>query len=245
MKLHMLKMLTYAVSTFFFIFPAFSSHASSCRHLLGARLSTTAIGHIPDYNDPRLKLEKLYRRQSVDTLKIGEGNSALVYLVRQDENQFIVVKDYREHRKDALERDHLGLIRIRQMFDLDKNHSLNIKVVSSEIKLGFGGNPTKKVLVMPFVPGINLHDLLINSPQHPLTASAIALYEKMIEELDRTAHLLGFRDQIEPESKIYFRDHKIDGLMTLKIGARPSLLIKTDNIIFNPEDNSLTLIDPY
>lgn len=240
----MIKFFIYILSAIILSSPAFGQ-STQCRSLFISIPSTTAIAHIPDYNDPREKLERLYKRQSLDTLKIGEGNSALVYLVREPQGQFIVVKDYREHRKEALERDHLGLLRVRQMFELDKNHSLNLKVVPSEIRQGFAGDSSKKVLVMPFVPGINLHDLLINSPHHPLTANAIALYEKLIQELDHTAHVLGFRDQIEPESKLYFRDHKLDGLMTLKIGARPSLLIKTDNIIFNPEDNTLTLVDPY
>jgi hypothetical protein len=195
--------------------------------------------------DPRPEYIVLEKKQKQPLLKIGEGNSATIHLYRDVDGSFKVIKIYREERKESLERDHLGLLEVKEFFELDKSHSPNLKVVSSEIRYFFLPEKTK-VLVTPFVPGINLHKLLMStSSKDPLRQNAIRLYNQMIKELQDTAHRLGIQDEVRTETQQYFQDRQVDGLLMLRIYGRPPLLIKTDNLIFNPEDSSLTLIDPY
>jgi hypothetical protein len=179
-------------------------------------------------------------------LKIGEGNSADVYLFKDTQSSYSIVKIYRADQLEKLERDHKGLQEVQRLFDLDSLHSLNFRVVKSQIVKNFNGKAGQDVLIAPFVPGLNLHQLLVNTnAKNPLHQQAVELYNRFVQELDRVAIRLGIRDEIREESEIYFQDHIVDGLPMLIIEGRPRILIKSDNLIFNPVDNSLTLIDPF
>lgn len=178
--------------------------------------------------------------------KIDEGNSGRIYLFKNEKGEFKVAKFYKAERAANLERDHLGLKEVQTLFDNDRLHSLQFRVARSEIRDGFSSVWGSRALVMDYHPGFNLHKLLISTPKnHPLHVQAATLYQKLVKELDREAHLLGLRDEVRPETDKYFNDHIVDGLPMLFIEGRPRLLIKTDNIIFNPIENTLTLIDPY
>jgi serine/threonine protein kinase len=196
--------------------------------------------------DPRQEYEVLEKTQTQPLLKIGEGNSASIYLQRHRSGFFEVIKVYKEERKDALQRDHLGLLEIKSLFELDKGHLPQLKVAASEIREISYNSEKTKVLVMPYVAGVNLHKFLVStSLQNPLRQKAIDLYNQMITELHQAAQRMGFQDEVRVESHQYFQDKQVDGLLMLRIYGFPHLLIKTDNLIFNPQDGSLTLIDPY
>jgi hypothetical protein len=198
------------------------------------------------FADPRLEYIILEKTQTQPLLKIGEGNSASIYLQRDQDGLFKVIKVYKEERKEALERDHLGLLEVKSFFSIDKEHSPSLKVASSEIREILYKSEKTKVLVTPFIPGVNLHKfLMLTDNQNPLRQKAISLYNQMINELHEAARRMGFEDEVRMETQQYFQDKQIDGLLMLRIYGRPHLLIKTDNLIFNPEDGSLTLIDPY
>lgn len=179
-------------------------------------------------------------------MKVGEGNSGSIFLFKNANGEFKVAKFYKPERAANLERDHLGLQEVQMMFDKDRFHSVQFRVAKSEILENLRSENGGRALVMDYYPGFNLHSLLISTPKnHPLHIQAETLYQKLVKELDYEAHLLGLRDEIRPETDKYFQDHIIDGLPMLIIEGHPRLLIKTDNIIFNPVENTLTLIDPY
>ncbi len=176
-------------------------------------------------------------------MKIGEGNSAISYLSREADGEYVVIKIYKPAHLVSLKRDHEGLQAVQDFFIMDKQHSPQLQVVASQIvKLDNGTFALK----MPFVPGVNLHKFLVETAEtNPLRQVAVDLYNQMISELHRDAQRLGLVDEVRVETDKYFQDHKIDGLMMLRINGNPSILIKSDNVIFNPAENSLTLIDPY
>ncbi len=204
--------------------------------------------------DVRVRFDQLQAQQIEPLfLKIGEGNSAISYLFRestpQGHTQYSVMKVYKENRFDQvdpqkiLERDHNGLREVQDFFMFDRQHSSQLRVVSSEIRTRQDGT---RVLVMPFVPGHNLHTYLIETPaNNPSRQVAVDLYNQMIAELHRDAQRLGLTDEVTVETIKHFQDRRVDGMTMLRVNGNPSLLIKTDNLIFNPEDNSLTLVDPY
>lgn len=193
------------------------------------------------YHDPRPEVDK-----QGGLVKVGEGNSGTVYLFKTVFGEYKVAKIYKAERAENLERDHNGLAYVQKLFDSDSMHSMNFKVARSEIVENFNNVQGQRALVMPYIPGINLHKLLVNTAKNdPQHAQVEALYSRLIHELDRIAVKLNIRDEVRPESARYFQDHIVDGLPMLSIEGRPHILIKTDNIIFNPVDNSLTLIDPY
>ncbi|MCC6137684.1 MAG: hypothetical protein IT287_03570 [Bdellovibrionaceae bacterium] len=224
--------------------------------LLGILLSTSLAAASPQcsqlftldevtvdqlYTDPRPELDK-----QGGLLLIGEGTSGKVFIFKTSTGEYKVAKLYKPERAESLERDHNGLKLVQKLFDLDAMHSMNFKVARSEIVENFNGVSGQRALIMPYVPGINLHKLLVSTKKHhPQHAQVEALYSKLIMELDRIAVQMKIRDEIRPETDRYFQDHIVDGLPMLIIEGQPRILIKTDNIIFNPADNSLTLIDPY
>lgn len=200
---------------------------------------------LPIFRDSRLILENLLRESNENVLKIGEGNSAVSYLFKDSSGEYKVAKVYKAGREEALERDHLGLRAVQRMFNLN-SHNSSIRVATSEVVSDLAAFPGQSVLVMPHIEGLNLHSLLIADPPNSLRRQkAIELYNEMIRELDDVAQALGIRDEIRIESEKYFQDGQVDGLYMLSVNSKPNLLIKTDNVIFNPVDNSLTLIDPY
>lgn len=179
-------------------------------------------------------------------LQIGEGNSGKVYLFKSASGEFMIAKIYKEERKDNLQRDHLGLQLVQRLFDLDSLHSVNFRVAKSSIVENFNNVPGQKALIMPYFSGINLHTLLVSLPaNHPMRVKAEKLYQEFIRELDADAVRAHFREELREETDRYFQDHIVDGQKMLIIEGNPRILIKTDNIIFNPVDNTLTLIDPY
>ncbi len=193
------------------------------------------------YEDPRPRLDNKYGA----LLEIGEGNSGKVYLFKNDRGEYLVAKIYKPEHMDKLLRDHKGLELIQRLFDHDRLHSIKFRVAKSTIVENFNGTG-QRVMVMPFVPGFNLHKLLVSTPEgHPLRERAEQLYNEFVKELDADAHREKIRDEFRDERDIYFQDHIVDGLKMLVLDGDPRVLIKTDNIIFNPLDNSLTLIDPY
>lgn len=219
----------------------FAFKKSSCLVFLSP---ASKIEMLPDVSvkDPRL----LFETHNLETLQIGQGNSGKVFLFKNEAQQFMVGKVYNADRLENLERDHLGLKYVQRLFDLDTFHSINFKVVTSEINNNFNNIKGQKALVMPYVHGHNLHSFLISTPpSHPLHQKAVQLYQLLVRELDAVAVRLKIRDEIRDESERYFQDHILDGLPMLIIEGSPKILIKTDNIIFNPQENSLTLIDPY
>jgi hypothetical protein len=202
------------------------------------------------FDDPREQYELLAKtRQQPLFMKFGEGNSAVVYLTKNSNGEFHVIKIYKpeylakQEYFDPLKRDRDGLKEVYDFFAMDRQHSPQLRVAEARIITLPDG---QRALDMPFVPGINLHKLLVEtSDGHPFRQTAIELYNQMIEELHKDAQRLGLKDEVRVESDKYFQDHRVDGLMMLRVEGKPPLLIKTDNIIFNPNDNSLTLIDPY
>lgn len=103
-----------------------------------------------------------------------------------------------------------------------------------------------RAMSTPYVEGINLHQLLI-SDEYPksLRLKATELYQALTLELINDMHIRNIRFEVTPERPVYFIDKRIDGLNILRIESDPPLLIKTDNLIYNPADNTLTLVDPY
>lgn len=177
--------------------------------------------------------------------KIGEGNSGEVFIFKTRSGEFKVAKIYRADRLENLDRDHKGLREVEEFFQFNSNHSPLFKVAKSEIVFDFNSVRGQNALVMPYFPGVNLHELLISLPSsHPQRQQAVELYNGLINELDTMAKKMRIAEEVKPEHVLYFRDHLLDGLSMLEIRGRPVLLIKTDNIIFNPEDGTLTLVDP-
>lgn len=195
------------------------------------------------FEDPR---ENFNLKAKNGILKVGEGNSGSVYLFKTANGEFKVAKIYKPERAENLVRDHNGLALVQKLFDSVSFHNINFRVATSHIVKDFNGVPGQHALVMPYFPGFNLHKLLINSPkQHIQHLEAMALYDQLVKELDLEAAKLGIKDEFRPETERYFQDHIVDGLPMLIIDGNPRILIKTDNIIYNPVDHSLTLIDPY
>lgn len=177
--------------------------------------------------------------------KIGEGNSGEVFIFKSSSGEFKVAKIYKPERQENLERDHKGLREVQEFFQFNASHSPLLKVAKSEIVMDFNSVRGQSALVMPYYPGINLHELLISLPStHPQRQQAEQLYNGLIKELDTIAKQMKIGEEVKPEHVLYFRDHLLDGLSMLEIRGKPTLLIKTDNIIFNPDDGSLTLVDP-
>lgn len=239
MHRQMLYFVTFLLSVWLLVSPL-QANAFTCSEIfvVDEAAPTPSVFEDPRENFDRLATDGL--------LKVGEGNSGLVYLFRDFQGQFKVAKIYKPERAANLERDHLGLQLIQKLFNSVPFHQINFRVATSEIVRNFNGVQGQNALVMPYYPGMNLHKLLISTPkQHLQHLEAMALYDQLVKELDIEAQNLNLRDEFRPETPKYFQDQTVDGLSVLVIEGNPRILIKTDNIIYNPNDHSLTLIDPY
>ncbi len=231
-----LGFLTLLFSLFIF---APTAHARQCIGIFELREAPLDIA----LNDAR---DEYTRSGGTGFLKIGEGNSGSIFLYKNQYGEFKVAKFYKPERAQNLERDHLGLKEVQMLFDRDQFHDIQFRVAKSEIVDNLQSVHGTRALIMDYHWGYNLHTLLISTPKnHPLHIQAEQLYQRLVKELDVDARREGLRDELRPETERYFQDHIVDGLPMLEIDGRPRLLIKTDNIIFNPIENTLTLIDPF
>lgn len=227
------------LAVFFFYCLSVEAAGPQCRGIFEIAVETRE----PALTDAR---EAYEQNGHIGFMKIGEGNSGTIFLFKNENGEFKVAKFYKPERAANLERDHLGLKEVQMLFDHDQFHSIQFRVARSHIQEGLRSEHGSRALIMDYHPGYNLHTLLVNTPRnHPLHKQAEALYQKFVKELDKEAHMMGFRDELRSESDKFFQDHVVDGLPVLIIEGTPRLLIKTDNIIFNPAENTLTLIDPY
>jgi hypothetical protein len=191
------------------------------------------------------------------------SRNAHLFLFTPPTGEIRVIKVYAEERHQRLDIAHWEMLRSAQ--NPVSAGSLHFRIPSIQ-NLGdirpFGPSRLNAVgITMPLYPGRTLHSILIDSSISETRKQELRrAFQARIESL-RQGHELGCSGCDTPytlhSDRAFFTDERLDGSeiwffpeegrsqngerVTPPYGA----MIKTDNIIVDPETDEMTLIDPY
>ena len=249
--------------------------ATTCATLLWVVSSALATDHCPEkfsnlaaffsYSDLRERFFEEPHPTENFAIFIGRGTSAVTHLVLNSKTgkpwvrktYAQVSEGYPTSREDAVHNPSEAL-RYPYVNDLGVMRHFNEIAARSDLGFQFASVQTGKMIgnqyaiYMNFVRGRPLHSLLTDAGiSEELKNHLRQLYLERLEKLEAaiqhenaTAHVFNL-SRIPPEAR-YFSSRKTDGLPMLNGWDELNrVLIKSDNVIVDPYDLTMTIVDPF